>query len=135
MEKKNSLKIKIGNFVNFGENVHLGAINQINIGNNVLLGSRIIIIDHNHGCYNGDEQSSPNEPPTSRKLYSNGPINIGNNVWIGDGVVILPNVSIGDGAVIAANTVITKNIDANTIVGGNPMKLLKKYNFTTNRWE
>lgn len=131
----NLLKIEIGNFVSLVENVHIGAINKINIGNNVLVGSIIIIIDHNHGKYNGNNQSSPLEIPSRRQLHSNGPINIGDNVWIGDGVVVLSNVTIGKGAIIAANTVVNKNVENFTLVGGNPMRLIKKFNFTNNTWE
>ena len=53
------------------------------------------------------------------------PVTIGHNVWIGGRSVILPSVTIGDGAVIAAGAVVTKNVPANTIYGGNPAKLIK----------
>ncbi len=53
------------------------------------------------------------------------PVTIGHNVWIGGRSVILPGVTIGDGAVIAAGAVITKNVPANTIYGGNPAQLIK----------
>ncbi|ROI07158.1 acyltransferase [Kaistella haifensis] len=132
---KEKTKIEIGDYVSFGESVHVGAINKITFGNNVLLGSRIIIVDHNHGKYNGDMQSSPLEPPSKRVLHSAGEIHIEDNVWIGDGVTVLANVKIGKGAIIAANTVVNKNIEANSIVGGNPIRTLKKFNFSTEEWE
>ena len=56
---------------------------------------------------------------------SKGPITIGKNVWIGDKATILPGVTIGDGAVIAANAVVTKNVSAYNIVGGNPARIIK----------
>lgn len=129
------LKIIIGDYVSFGNNVHIGATNKIIIKNNVLFGSNILITDHNHGNYNGENQSSPIEIPTKRILHSPGPIIINDNVWVGDGVVILPNIEIGKGVIIAANTVVNKNISANTIVGGNPMRVIKKYNFDSEKWE
>lgn len=55
-----------------------------------------------------------------------GDIIIGNDVWIGMGSKIMSGVIIGDGAVIAANSVVTKNIEPYTIVGGNPAKFIKK---------
>jgi acetyltransferase-like isoleucine patch superfamily enzyme len=55
-----------------------------------------------------------------------GNIVIGNDVWIGMGSKIMSGVIIGDGAVIAANSVVTKNIEPYTIVGGNPAKFIKK---------
>ena len=58
-------------------------------------------------------------------LFSNGDIKIGNDVWIGEGALIMSGVSIGTGAVIAANSVVVKDVDPYTIVGGNPAKLIK----------
>ena len=57
--------------------------------------------------------------------YSNGSIIIGNDVWIGTGVTILSGITIGDGAVLAANALITKDVPAYTVVGGNPATIIK----------
>lgn len=51
---------------------------------------------------------------------------IGNNVWIGAGVSIMPGVNVGDNAVIAGGAVVTKDVSANTVVGGNPAKVIRK---------
>jgi acetyltransferase-like isoleucine patch superfamily enzyme len=51
---------------------------------------------------------------------------IGNDVWIGTNVTILDGVKIGNGAIIGANSVVTKNIDPYTIVGGVPAREIKK---------
>jgi acetyltransferase-like isoleucine patch superfamily enzyme len=51
---------------------------------------------------------------------------IGNNVWIGAGVSIMPGVHVGDNAVIAGGAVVTKDVSANTVVGGNPAKVIRK---------
>ena len=56
------------------------------------------------------------------------PINIGDNVWIGGGVTINPGVSIGENTVIASGSVVTKDIEANTVAGGNPCKVIRKIN-------
>jgi acetyltransferase-like isoleucine patch superfamily enzyme len=55
-----------------------------------------------------------------------GDVVIGNDVWIGFRAIILSGVTIGDGAVIAAGAVVTKDVPAYGIVGGNPAKLIKK---------
>lgn len=51
---------------------------------------------------------------------------IGNDVWIGHDATIMPGVTIGDGAIIATKSVVTKDVEPYTIVGGNPAKLIKK---------
>jgi len=56
---------------------------------------------------------------------SKGDVRIGNDVWIGRDVVILSGVTIGDGAVIGARSLVTKDVDPYSIVGGNPSKLIK----------
>jgi len=53
-------------------------------------------------------------------------VKIGKNAWIGAGVTIMPGVTIGENAVVAGGAVITKDVEANTIAGGNPAKLLKR---------
>ena len=51
---------------------------------------------------------------------------IGNDVWIGNSATIMPGVKIGDGAIIGANSVITKDVPAYAIMGGNPAKEIRK---------
>lgn len=51
---------------------------------------------------------------------------VGNDVWIGHNVTIMPGIQIGDGAIIATNTTVTKNVEPYSIVGGNPVTLIKK---------
>ena len=61
-----------------------------------------------------------------RSPATKGDVVIGNDVWIGYRAIILSGVTIGDGAVIAAGAVVTKDVPAYGIVGGNPAKLIKK---------
>ena len=51
---------------------------------------------------------------------------IGNDVWIGFGAIIMNGVSVNDGAVVAAGSVVTKDVPAYTIVGGNPARIIRK---------
>lgn len=51
---------------------------------------------------------------------------MGNDVWIGRNCTIMPGIKIGDGAIIAANSVVIKDVEPYTIVGGNPAKFIKK---------
>ena len=54
------------------------------------------------------------------------PIIISNNVFIGGNVFILPGVTIGEGAVIGAGSIVTKDVDAFTVVAGNPAKVIRR---------
>lgn len=123
--------------INFscGNYVHIGVNNNVSIGDNVLMGSSILISDHSHGIYNGENQShsSPKKPPSDR-ILSKGNIIIGNNVWIGDSVKIIGDVTVGDGCVIGAGSIVTKDIPANSIVVGAPFKIIKQWCHQKNAW-
>ncbi|MFD2211979.1 maltose acetyltransferase domain-containing protein [Virgibacillus halophilus] len=54
------------------------------------------------------------------------PVNIGHHVWIGGRAVINPGVRIGDNVVVASGSVVTKDVPANVVVGGNPARIIKK---------
>ncbi|KLV31419.1 Vat family streptogramin A O-acetyltransferase [Priestia megaterium] len=64
--------------------------------------------------------------PTLDQLPFKGDTIIGNDVWIGMDTVIMPGINIGDGAIVAAKSVITKDVEPYTIVGGNPAQKIKE---------
>tara|TARA_R110000868_G_scaffold111489_1_gene301033 strand:- start:6934 stop:7449 length:516 start_codon:yes stop_codon:yes gene_type:complete len=115
-------EIILGNNVSINYDCHIGCINRIVIGDNVLIASRVFITDHYHGYA---ESSQLYLPPNKRILVSKGPVIIENNVWIGEGVCIMPNVTIGANSIIGANSVVTKSFPPNSIIGGVPAKLIK----------
>jgi acetyltransferase-like isoleucine patch superfamily enzyme len=116
-------KLQIGNNVTLNYYCHIGCINQITIGDDVLIGSSVLITDHSHGLLSSD---NPQTPWAKRKLLSKGPVIIGNNVWIGENSCILPGVTIGDGCIIGAGSIVTHNIPAYSIAAGNPAKIVKQ---------
>lgn len=67
-----------------------------------------------------------NTPPHLSQLPFKGDIVIGNDVWIGRKSAVMPGVKVGDGAIIAAYSVVTKDVEPYTLVGGNPAKPIKK---------
>lgn len=115
----------IGQDCQFGDNTHIVALNNVCIGNHVLLASNVFISDCSHGSYKGHCIDRPETPPAKRKLAM-GKTYIGDNVWIGENVVILMGSKIGSGCVIGANAVITKSIPENSIVVGNN-KIIRNY--------
>lgn len=115
-------KINIGNNVSIGEDCHISAIDNVEIGDNVLFGKKVTISDNSHGK---SEFNSLQLPPSDRQMHSNGPVIIGEGVWIGDKVSILANVRIGKNSIIGANAVVTKDIPENTIAAGIPAIVIK----------
>lgn len=113
--------IIIGNGVDINFGAHIGAIDRVEIGNNVLIGSHVLITDHSHGSTSGEDMFLM---PIMRPLVSKGPVIIENNVWIGEGACILAGVRIGQNAIIGANAVVTRDVPAGSVVGGIPAKVI-----------
>lgn len=87
----------------------------ITIGEGSLLGHNVVLATLNHEM-----------DPEHRKDMHPAPIVIGKHVWIGANVTVCPGVTIGDGAVIAAGAVVTKDVPANTVVGGVPAAVIRQ---------
>lgn len=126
-------KLVIGRNVGISCWGHIAATHYVEIGDGVLMGSKVIITDHNHGEYSGPH-SSPYIPPNLRPLSCDKQVIIGRNVWIGDGVAVTAGSSIGEGAVIGANSVVKGYIPPFTIAAGAPARPLKRYDFKVNAW-
>ena len=101
-----------GVFINTG--CHFSDQGGITIGDNTLLGSNVVIATVNHDM-----------DPAKRRTAWPAPVVIGENVWIGSSATIVPGVTIGDGAIVAAGAVVTKDVPPNTVVGGNPARVIK----------
>lgn len=86
--------------------------NHIRIGKNCAIGPYAIILDSDGHKIDGKCNSEE--------------IIIGNNVWIGARVTILKGVHIGDGAIIAAGTIVNKDVPVGTLVGGNPIRIIRE---------
>ena len=115
--------ITIGRDCWIGDNFNISAVNSITIGDNVLTGRFVTILDNSHGNLS---ERSMSVPPLQRPPVSKGPVTIGNNVWIGDKATILAGVTVGNGAVIAANSVVTHDVAPMTCVAGCPAKPIIK---------
>lgn len=99
------------------------AYHSITIGENCLIAGNCQIFD-------GSGHDLAFDDP-SRRIYTTGgskPIKISDNVWIGGNSIVLPGVNIGEGAVIAAGSVVVKDVEPYTLVGGNPARIIRTYN-------
>lgn len=125
--------ITIGNNVEINDDVHIAAVEKVEIGDNVLIASKVYISDHDHGNYKGQYQDTPLSAPGSREIYTK-PIVIEKNVWIGEFVCVLKGVTIGEGSIIGAMSVVSRPIPPYSIAVGAPAKVIKRYDFSTQMW-
>lgn len=114
-------------YTDFGKNITIGRnvfINAdckfqdqggITIGDGALIGHGVVLATLNHDM-----------DPEKRQQLHPAPITIGKRVWIGANAVVTAGVTIGDNAVVAAGAVVTKDVPANTVVGGVPARIIKE---------
>jgi acetyltransferase-like isoleucine patch superfamily enzyme len=132
---KQDIVLKFGTNIQMNDYVHITAIENVSIGNNVLLASKIYISDCLHGSYAGDmNDSNPNIIPAERPLFSK-PVIIEDNVWLGEFVSVLPGVKIGKGTIVGSNSVVSRSLPEYVIAVGSPAKPIKKYNFREYKWD
>lgn len=86
----------------------------IYIGDNVLIGPGVTIVSVNHRI-----------EPSQRRNLNLKSVYIHDNAWLGANVTVTPGVVIGENAIVAAGAVVTKNVPANTMVGGVPAQVIK----------
>jgi acetyltransferase-like isoleucine patch superfamily enzyme len=109
-----------GRFIRLGKNVFINHactfldLGGITIEDDVLIGPKVNLITENH----------PLNPSDRRALICK-PIVIRRNAWIGAAATVLPGITIGENAVVAAGAVVSKDVPANTVVGGIPAKIIK----------
>lgn len=128
---KKKPKLTFGKNCQVNDYVHIGCVESIEIGDDVLIASKVFITDHNHGDL--EEHSDFLLSPIERKLISNN-VRIGNKSWIGESVMILPGVSIGKGCIIGAGSIVTKNIPDFSVAVGNPAKVIKYFDVENDIW-
>lgn len=116
-----------GSQILIGDNVGISG-STINASKSIIIGDNTII---GSGCLITDTDSHPisAEKRLCKDYYkytSCKEIKIGKNVFVGARSIIMKGVKIGDGAVIGAGSVVTKDVPENTIVAGNPARIIKK---------
>lgn len=109
--------IEIGKRFFCGHGCHFAA--PMLVGDDVMFASRVSIVGGDHKI---DGIDVPMNRSGRDEMHT---VVIDNDVWIGHGAIILHGVHIASGAVVAAGAVVTKDVAANTIVGGNPAKLIR----------
>lgn len=130
LASQNHGKIYLGNYIRMGRNSTVGSVLSVKIGDCTAIADWVVIMDNNNHPINPDDRfiwsKTPENPEYNKWRYSDAkPIVIGNNVWIGSRARIIKGVTIGDNSIVAANSVVTKDVPANSIAAGNPAKIVK----------
>lgn len=106
-------KVGKGVFINFGCTfLDRGGIT---IEDDVFIGPGVQLITENH----------PEQPELRHNVYAK-PIVLGKGAWIGAGAIVLPGISVGKNSIVAAGSIVTKDVPDDTIVAGNPARVLRK---------
>lgn len=121
------------NTIAIGDNFYIGRYSQIEcdttIGHNVILGNNVAFVgkyDHHYHQIGTPIRLASQIRDTDYNWQGiDSKIIVGDDVWIGYGAIVMSGVTIGKGAIIAAGSLVTKNVEAYSIVGGTPAKHLK----------
>lgn len=109
--------VRLGNYVYANFNLTLVDDGNIDIGDNVMFAPNVTVITATH----------PVLPALREKgLQFNVDVKICSNVWIGAGAIIMPGITVGENSVVGAGSVVTKDVPPNTVVVGNPARVLRE---------
>lgn len=115
MEFANHLEMGVNSFINYDCIMLNNAM--VKLGDNVLVGPKVSFYTAMHPI---------DAKQREQWLVYAKPITVEDNVWIGGSATILGGVTIGKNAIVGAGAVVTKDVEPNTIVVGNPARVLRK---------
>ncbi|MGS0706913.1 acyltransferase [Acinetobacter sp. ANC 3781] len=132
-------KIIIEKDVHIGPFSTIGAKKLVHIKKLAMISTKVDIIDNNNHPVHPEDRLFMNinggKPELKTWKYSDSnSIIIGENTWIGKNSLILKGVEVESNSIIAANSVVTKNVPENCIVGGNPAKIVKTDIYSVNKY-
>ena len=109
------LDIRVGRNVFVNQNCTFYDLGGLDIADDVMIGPNVSLITSGH----------PIDPSQRRAAVVAKPIVIERNVWIAAGVTIIGGVTVGENSVVAAGSVVTRDVPPNTLVGGNPARVIR----------
>jgi acetyltransferase-like isoleucine patch superfamily enzyme len=110
--------VEIGAKTVMGQECTISAYQRIRIGEQCVIADRAMFIDFDHGVVEVER------PIRLQGIYKRD-VEVGSNVWIGYGACILRGVQVGDNSIIGTNAVVTRDVPANSVVGGVPAQLIR----------
>jgi acetyltransferase-like isoleucine patch superfamily enzyme len=111
-------EVSIGAKTVMGQDCTISAYQHISIGRECIIADRVMLIDFDHGVTEVDR-------PIRRQGIYKRAVHVGNNVWMGFGSCVLRGVSVGDNSIVGTNSVCTRDVAANAVVGGVPARLIR----------
>jgi len=108
-------EIRVGRNVFINQNCTFYDLGGLDIADDVLIGPNVSIITAGH----------PLDPAQRRAITIGKPIVLERNVWIATGATIIGGVTVGENSVVAAGSVVTRDVPPNTLVGGNPARIIR----------
>ncbi|OZS44421.1 acyltransferase [Photobacterium sanguinicancri] len=122
---KKKPQLLIGNNVEIGWQNTLAVGSTIQLDDNVRLAGKVFLAGYPGHPINPMDRAA-DQPDLPQQV---GDIHLCRNVWLGTGVIVIAGVTIGENSIIAAGSVVTKNIPANVLVGGNPACVIKQLEY------
>jgi acetyltransferase-like isoleucine patch superfamily enzyme len=111
-------EVRIGAKSVLGQECTISAFQHVSIGRECIVADRVMLIDFDHGVVEVER------PIRHQGIYKRD-VRIGHNVWIGYGASFLRGVTVGDNSVVGTYTVVNKDVPANAVVAGVPVRLLR----------
>lgn len=112
-----SPRVVIGRDCSINRGVFLDGFADLIIGNGVSIGMNALVVTGSHEV--GPAVKRAGE-------LTRGPVRIGDGAWIGAGAIVLPDVTIGAGSIVGSGAVVMKDVAPNTVVMGNPARLVRR---------
>jgi acetyltransferase-like isoleucine patch superfamily enzyme len=110
--------VEIGDKTVLGQECTISAYQRVRIGEQCVVADRAMFIDFDHGVVDVER------PIRQQGIYKRDVV-VGSNVWVGYGACILRGVRVGDNSIIGSNSVVTRDVPANAVVGGVPAKVIR----------
>jgi acetyltransferase-like isoleucine patch superfamily enzyme len=111
-------EVEIGRKTVIGQECTISAYQRVRIGEQCVIADRAMFIDFDHGVVEVER------PIRLQGIYKRD-VEVGSNVWIGYGACVLRGVRVGDNSIVGTNSVVTRDVPANAVVGGVPARVLR----------
>jgi len=126
--RRHEPRLRIGSGTQIGAGIWLSCVGDMEIGENTLMGHNILIADSYH------EYEDPDTPIIHQPMAEPRPVRVGGGSILGPHVAVLAGVTVGENSFVAANAVVTRSVPPNSVVVGNPARVIRRYDRARSEW-